>query len=538
MQQRLSSKTLPLLKSGTELSLPSYNLDELKGGIVQLGAGNFFTAFLAYKINELLNNGDKDALTYGLYGVNIKPPKERGEEINNQNGLYTVLEQDGKGNKKLTVVGSVLEFIYCDEDSNNANRQRVIDLIASPDTRIVSMTVMPQTHQSYIDAKGRLKQDREDIQNDLDAKNLPLTVYGYIARGLQKRGEDIPGLTILNMDNMEKNGDVFKSTFLQFITAYDAKNGTALKRLVKEKLRFPNSMVDRIVPQPPEGLSDEASNQLGLTDKAPIATEPMPKYSWFVENNFANQMPNLELVGQVRYVDHVEPYELLKLRMINGTFFAISQLAHLKGIDFIHEAITDPSIQKFAVELMNKESEPTLQPLPDIDLVDYKRNVIERLSNEKLKDTVKRVVNDGGPTKTVQAAEAQLELGIPTELRALCIAAWIRRAQVDTNEAGGPLEFKHPSEELLKQKARASRHDPKELLNMKDVFGDLGTYPDFVTSVGKYLVLLDQPNGVNKAIETALTASANASKKTPIKAIPPEGTPGFQNKKYPEARQD
>jgi len=500
--KQLSSKILGRIFNHEVFTIPAYDRSKLKSGHIHFGFGGFAAAHLAYKTHLVLNSGGKDAeesLNYGIIGVNIQPPIERGDQLNPQDGLYTVLAQDSAGKKTLTVVGSVLEFLY-----GPHHTKRVIDQIASKDTRIISMTLMPQTHQSYLDAQGNLNLTLPDIQNDLDGKNPPQTVYGYIVRGLQQRDRNLPGITIINSDNMEQNGDLFSKMFIQFVTAYDKRNKTNLCDTIKKKLTFPNSMVDRIVPKPTEQTREDASSLLGLRDEAAIGTEPMPDVSWVLENKIANGLPAWDKLGQVLLVNDATPYEQMKLRLLNGSFFGICQLAHLKGYEYVYEAAKDPLIQKYMITLMN-ESEPTLKPVPGVNLKAYKQEVVERLLNQALYDTVERVVNDGVPR--IEVVYDQLNKGLSIETRALAFAAWIQRARVDENERGDKLEFVFPSSDVLKQKAREGDNDPSALLNETKVFGKLGTYPQFVATVGKYLSLLNQPNGVDFAIKEALMSA-------------------------------
>lgn len=503
MWERLSSAALGQLseRNDSGIKIPSYDRSALKPGHIHFGFGNFFPAFAAYKTHQLLQAGDRDAFSYGIVAVNVNRT-DRSAQFNPQDGLYSVVEMDRAGKNNVTVVGSVMKFLFAPNDP-----EAVYNLIASPDTRIVSMTIMPQTHASYRDANGNLNLQHPDIQNDLDQNNVPKTVMGYLLRGLVRRG-GLPGFTVMNLDNLAGNGDLFQMLFRQFAETCDP----ALATLVDEKLRFPNSMVDRIVPKTTPELIKAVAERLGVEDAAPVPAEPMPRVSWVFESDkFVNGRPAWDAYGLAYAVDEASPYELMKLRLLNGSFFGTCQLADLKGIAFVHEAISDPFIQRFAVSLMNLESGPTLKPVPGVDLEAYKKEVVERLSNSALRDTVKRIVRDGALTNHLNSAREQMSLGLPIDLRALSIAAWMRRCRVDFNEAGAPIDFQYPSSDMLRAKAKEGGNDPKALFGVTQLFGDMGNYPQFVEAVGKYLELLDQPNGVDKAVEAAIRSSTKAN---------------------------
>jgi len=499
MAQRLSSDTLKCLalRKDSGIEIPTYDRSALKPGHIHFGFGKFFPAFAAYKTHQLLQAGDKDAYNYGIVAVNTNHT-DRSAQLNPQDGLYTVVELDREGKNNLTIVGSVIKFLFAPNDP-----EAIYNLIASPETRLVSLTIMPQTHASYRDTNGNLNLDHPDIRNDLDKDNIPRTVMGFILRGLLRRGDN-PGFTVMNLDNLAGNGDLFRLLFRQFATAYDP----FLTTMVDAKLRFPNSMVDRIVPKTTPELVKNVADRLGLEDSAPVPAEPMPRVSWVLEGDtVANGRPAWERSRLVHHVSDASPYELMKLRLLNGSFFGICQLADLKGLKYVYEAVTDPSIKRFMISQMNHESIPTLKPVPDVDLEAYTKEVVERLSNTALQDTVVRIVRDGALTNHLNALRDQMRLGIPIDLRTLSIAAWMRRCRVDQNEVGGNIDFAYPSADMLRAKAKEGGNDPRALLSVTQLFGDMGTRSQFVETLGEYLVLLDQRSGVDVAIQAAIEAS-------------------------------
>ena len=74
-------------------------------------------------------------------------------------------------------------------------------------------------------------------------------------------------------------------------------------------------MVDRIVPATTEADRALVSSRLGVEDAWPVMTEPFRQ--WVIEDQFAAGRPRFEDSGAELVAD-VAPYELMKLRLLNG----------------------------------------------------------------------------------------------------------------------------------------------------------------------------------------------------------------------------
>ena len=67
-----------------------------------------------------------------------------------------------------------------------------------------------------------------------------------------------------------------------------------------------------------------------------MVTEPFRQ--WVVEDQFAGKRPPLESLDVI-ITDNVEPYEFMKLRLLNAGHSCLAYLAALADIDTVHEAI-------------------------------------------------------------------------------------------------------------------------------------------------------------------------------------------------------
>src|SRR5690606_17536196 len=103
-----------------------------------------------------------------------------------------------------------------------------------------------------------------------------------------------------------------------------------------------------------------------------------PFSQWVIEDNFAAGRPDLQSVG-AQIVSDVEPFELMKLRMLNGSHSAMAYLGQVSGHTFVSEAVNDSTIRRFLIALMTDEVIPTLS-VEGLDLAAYRDALIERFA--------------------------------------------------------------------------------------------------------------------------------------------------------------
>jgi mannitol 2-dehydrogenase len=231
-------------------------------------------------------------------------------------------------------------------------------------------------------------------------------------------------------------------------------------------------MVDRITPQTTDDDRREIRERFGIDDRWPVVCEPFTQ--WVLEDAFALERPRYEDVG-VQMVADVEPYELMKLRLLNAGHQALGYFAHLCGYRVVHEAAQDPLFRSLLLGYMDEEATPTLAPVPGIDLDDYKTTLIERFSNPEVRDTVARVcaeTSDRIPKFLLPVIREQLASGGEIRRSAAIVASWARYAE-GVDEQGEPIEVVDRLAATLVPLARRQRSDPAAFVANREVFGDL-----------------------------------------------------------------
>ena len=94
-------------------------------------------------------------------------------------------------------------------------------------------------------------------------------------------------------------------------------------------------MVDRIVPRTTDA-DRAASRRARRRRRWPVLAEPF--FDWAIEDRFAAGRPDWTL-GGARFVADAEPFEQLKLRMVNGSHSAIAYLGVMAGWPTVDRAI-------------------------------------------------------------------------------------------------------------------------------------------------------------------------------------------------------
>lgn len=429
LPDRLNAAVLPELARRGQ-ALP-YQRDNLSAGIVHIGIGAFHRAHMAHYVHRLLG-AEPD---WAIVGASLRRPDTR-QALMPQDYLYSLTVQDGSSTST-EVIGSIIDVI----DASHGT-QGLIDIMSRASTRIVSLTV---TEKGYCHEprSGRLQVTHPDIMHDLANRRSPRSAPGIIVAALEeRRARGLGGFTVLSCDNLQGNGRIIRQAVLDFANLHDA----SLAGWIDSHASFPGTMVDRIVPATTQADRDRAAQGLGYVDAWPIVCEPFSQ--WVVEDHFAAGRPALETVG-VQLVDEVEPFEMMKLRMLNGSHSAIAYLGLLMGREFVSEVVAEASVHRFLRRQMLEEAAPTL-PLPAPEMEAYADRLLERFSNKSLAHRCAQIAMDGSqklPQRILAPIRERLGRGQGVHLMALTIAAWI--AYLEQGASGGEEGLIDPMAEHL-----------------------------------------------------------------------------------------
>ncbi|PYE86174.1 mannitol dehydrogenase family protein [Pseudoroseicyclus aestuarii] len=459
-----------------DVTTPAYDRDALSAGIVHVGVGNFHRAHMAVYLDRLFGQGESHDWAILGAGVRQGDAKMR-EALKAQDWLTTVVELDPAG-LSARVTGSMIDFAEVDP-------AQTIARMTDPAIRIVSLTVTEGGY--FVDAvTDGFNAEHPEIKADAASLRAPKTVFGIILEALRQRREaGTPPFTVMTCDNLPHNGKVCRRTTVELARLSDPD----FADWVDGNVAFPNSMVDCITPATSDRERQMVAERFGITDAVPVACEPFRQ--WVLEDDFPQGRPALEKVG-VEFVEDVAPFELMKLRILNGGHAAIAYPSALMGHHYVHDAMADPRVASWLEALELREIMPTLAPIPGTDYEEYRQTVATRFANPEVGDTIPRLCLDGSnrqPKFILPTIRDALAQDRPIEGLALEVALWCRYC-AGTDEAGNAIPPNDDNHAELKDLALKAKEDPAAFLSNRMVFGALGQELQFLRAFSDQLHML------------------------------------------------
>jgi len=403
------------------VACPLYDRAALKAGIVHIGLGAFHRAHQAVFTQRALN---RKFGPWGIIAVNLRSP-EPVLAMAEQDGLFSVIVR-GEGDDKAEVIGVTTDWICAAED-----RARVLATLASEAIHIVTLTVSEKAY-GLDPVSGGLDKAHPAVAADLTNPHEPVGVLGFLVEALAKRrAVGIRPFTVLCCDNLPSNGHIVGRLVLEMAELRDPD----LAGWIRENGAFPSSMVDRIVPAATDETRVRAKNLLGVDDALAIETEPFMQ--WVIEDNFVSGRPEWEAGGAL-FVKNVEPYEKMKLRLLNGSHTLIAHLGLLSGLEYVRDVMAVPELRALVARHM-KAVLPTLDPVPGIDLDDYTGQLIARFANPAIAHRNAQIASDSSqklPQRIFAPATETLAAGGDAAEFAYVVAVWIAavRKRQDCND--------------------------------------------------------------------------------------------------------
>ena len=321
-----------------------YDRANCQTGIVHIGYGNFHRAHQAMYVDEYMEK-TRD-LRWGIVAVNLR-----------DEGFREIDEYIVKTPSKYKLVRSHLDYIDWTK-----NRTIAKNLLTLPSVHLITITV---TESGY-------------------TPGSPL--FEYLACGLRNRKTPV---TILCCDNIRQNGIVLETQFLAYL--YHT-NQYELADWIRENVKFPSCMVDRITPRTTDPLRHEVESLFPGYGSTAVQTEEYRQ--WVIEDKFASDFPDLAQVGAI-ITNDIEPYEETKIRILNGAHTSLAYMGVLSGYQTFDQVMNDPSHREHFKRLQIEEIAPSIDVNVPFDIYEYIDKVEERISSEENVDNLDRICMDG-----------------------------------------------------------------------------------------------------------------------------------------------
>lgn len=382
-------------------------------GIVHLGIGQFHRAHAA--VNTALamaaHGGD-----WGIVGV-----ANRSGRITcpmaDQDFLYSVLQLSPEG------VDVQLVDVHRKLLVSKEQPCEVLDQIANPQHKIVTLTITEKGYHKD-SATGKLIADAPAIAQGLAGAETAEAPLAQLAWGLAKRaGQSGAPVTVLSCDNMQSAGTTTYQMVTQFLQAAGVED--RVLTWIDQNVSFPNAMVDRIVPGTDDSTKSQVAEILGLRDEVPVPAEEFTM--WVIEDHFKAGRPAWEAAGAI-FSDEVERYELVKLRLLNGSHSLISYLGALADAPTIPSSRGHSFVADCVRAAIYNEYLPSIDLPTGFDPDHYVDQLFHRWNNHALGDKCARVGSDGSAKlvqRIVEPALRLLDLGEMPHQMALTAASWI-----------------------------------------------------------------------------------------------------------------
>ncbi|WAP59186.1 mannitol dehydrogenase family protein [Streptomyces sp. S465] len=463
---------------------PPVDPRELRPRIVHFGLGAFHRAHQAvYTETAAARSGEP-------WGIVAVAPRSTATAtaLRAQDFLYSVTDRT-PGRGRTRVVGSVVDALVMRPDA-----ARIDALLASPEVTTVTLTVTEKGYARH-PGTGGLDLREPGIAADLAAtaeagRAEMATVVGRLAGSLAARFRRCAApVDVVSCDNAAGNGAALARVVREFTEASAWPDRQAMLDWLATAVAFPATVVDRIVPATTPEDRDAASAALGLRDEMAVSGEPYRQ--WVLEDSFRAARPRWELDGAL-VVPDVAPYQLTKLRLLNGAHSALAYLGAAAGCRTVAEAM-DTDWGERLVRGFGAEVARTLPPAGP-DPQKYVEDLVTRFRNPAIRHLLRQIGSDGSlkiPERWLDALRALRADGTPTPVMELALAAWADATR--PGDAGGPIHgMTDPAAEALARCWQRATDPATPVARLLAAIGapDLAEQPDLVSAVAARLPAL------------------------------------------------
>jgi fructuronate reductase len=403
---------------------PLVDPHDLRPRIVHFGLGAF------HRAHQAVYTEAAAARTGEPWGIVAVAPRSSVAPMRAQDCLYSVTDlAPGAGTTR--VVGAVIEAL-----TMRADAARLTELLCSPETTAVTLTVTEKGYSRRSD--GGLDVAAAGVGDDLAATVEPdadlVTVVGRLTASLAARcrAGGAP-IDVVSCDNTAGNGTALARVVREFVEAAAWPDRDVVLDWLAGSVGFPDTIVDRIVPATTAHDRDIAAAALGVPDEMAVVGEPYRQ--WILQDAFVAARPRWELDGAV-VVPDVAPYQLMKLRLLNGSHSAMAYLGAAAGCTTVAEVLAtawgEPLVRAFGAEVA-----PTL-PNAGLDAKRYVDDLVARFRNPTMHHRLRQIGSDGSlkiPERWFPALRELRAAGTATPVLELALAGWVTATRPDATGA-------------------------------------------------------------------------------------------------------
>ncbi|MDQ6530320.1 tagaturonate reductase [Flavobacterium sp. LHD-85] len=334
--------------------------------VVQFGEGNFLRAFVDYAFDKLNKEVDFNA------GIAVVQPLKDGmvNMINDQDGLYTLFMNGIKKGEKIqdiVLINNIVKTI-------------------NPYTEFANYLALAKEEELQFIVSNTTEAGIEFIESDTPDMKPPVSFPAKLTVLLYERfkhfnGDASKGVTIIPCELIDYNSETLKKYILQYVDLWKLED--AFKTWVSDACTYHSTLVDRIVPGYPRAEIEEYNSKLDYEDNLIVAAEPF--FLWAIEggDDLKAKLPFHKTNLNVKIVDDIRPFKMIKVRILNGAHTAMVPFSLLHGNKLVMETVNGDFTGKFVNSVISEISE-TLD-MDKNEITAYSEEVMDRFKNPFIK---------------------------------------------------------------------------------------------------------------------------------------------------------
>ncbi|MDG0811486.1 tagaturonate reductase [Cohnella rhizosphaerae] len=333
--------------------------------VLQIGEGNFLRGFADWMIDRCNRQG----LFEG--GVAVCQPRPSGAaklaELREQDGLYYQWIRGLRDGRPVDELDLVTAFALTVDPYVEWDR-----FLALGEEPALEVVISNTTEAGLVYQASEWQPDRPIL-------SYPGKLTALLHRRFETFGGDpSKGLLLLPCELVENNGGKLRDIVLRH--AEDWGLPEAFKAWIREHNRFLNNLVDRIVTGYPGEEAERVFRAKGAEDRLLNAAEPY--HLWAIEGEAAldARLPLARAGLNVLWTDDLRPYQLRKVRILNGAHTLMASVGLLNGLETVGEAVGHPVYGELIRDAIMNEIVPSV-PLPEGEMRRYADEVLERFAN-------------------------------------------------------------------------------------------------------------------------------------------------------------
>ncbi|MFB9076022.1 tagaturonate reductase [Flavobacterium procerum] len=334
--------------------------------VVQFGEGNFLRAFVDYAFYRLNKEVDFNA------GIAIVQPLKDGmvNMINDQDGLYTLFMNGIKKGEKIQDIELIDNIVKT----------------VNPYTEFANYLALAKEEELQFIVSNTTEAGIEFIESDTPEMQPPVSFPAKLTVLLYERfkhfnGDASKGVTIIPCELIDYNSETLKKYILQYVDLWKLED--TFKIWVSDACTYHSTLVDRIVPGYPRAEIEEYNSKLDYQDNLIVAAEPF--FLWAIEggDDLKAKLPFHKTDLNVKIVDDIRPFKMIKVRILNGAHTAMVPFSLLHGNKLVMETVNGDFTGKFVNSVISEISE-TLD-MDKNEITAYSEEVMDRFKNPFIK---------------------------------------------------------------------------------------------------------------------------------------------------------